>query len=110
MEEVEEFTTFLADFSGQPISISRQFNLPILNVLWRITVGQRFAYTDPQLLDIMGRMVEFYSKWVVQSPCFPSPIPGSLREDFQSALFSLKNFHYHIFLSNGSSKRKTTCT
>ncbi len=63
-EEVRQFTTFLGQAASdrQPLDMAAQFNLPILNALWRITVGDRFEYTDPQLLDIIHRMGEFFKK------------------------------------------------
>jgi hypothetical protein len=69
LEEVRQFTTFLHQFStssdggsSKPLDISSQFNLPILNALWRITVGERLEYTDPRLLDIVHRMGVFMQK------------------------------------------------
>jgi hypothetical protein len=41
LEEVRQFTGFLRERAGQPIDMSSQFNLPILNALWRVTVGDR---------------------------------------------------------------------
>jgi hypothetical protein len=41
LEEVRQFTGFLREHTGQPIDMSSQFNLPILNALWRVTVGDR---------------------------------------------------------------------
>jgi hypothetical protein len=46
----------------EPVDMSSHFNLPILNALWRVTVGDRFEYTDARLLDIVQRMGEFLSK------------------------------------------------
>jgi Cytochrome P450 len=56
-EEVRQFITFLRPFASSqlPVDMANQFNLPILNALWRITVGDRFEYTDPQLMDIIKR-------------------------------------------------------
>ena len=57
-EELRQFMSFLKPLaaSRQPVNMCNQFNLPILNALWRITVGDRFEYTDPQLLDIIERL------------------------------------------------------
>ena len=56
LEEVGQFTLLLRQLAGQPLNMATQFNLPILNALWRIMVGDRFEYTDPQLLDIIERL------------------------------------------------------
>ena len=49
LEEVAQFTTFLKgrQFMQGPVDMACQFNLPILNALWRITVGDKLEYTDP---------------------------------------------------------------
>jgi hypothetical protein len=69
LEEVRQFTAFLRQFAtstdmggGQPLDMSSQFNLPILNALWRVTVGDRLEYTDPRLLDIVHRIGVFLQK------------------------------------------------
>jgi hypothetical protein len=56
LDEVAHFTTYLQQFAGQPVDMAGRFNLPILNALWRVTVGERFDYDDPQLVDIIERM------------------------------------------------------
>ena len=63
-EELRQFMSFLKPLaaSRQPVNMCNQFNLPILNALWRITVGDRFEYTDPQLLDIIKRMGMFLQR------------------------------------------------
>jgi hypothetical protein len=64
MEEVQQFTTFLRQLAstGQPLDMARNFNLPILNALWRIIVGDRFEYTDARLLDLIERMGDFLKR------------------------------------------------
>ena len=46
MEEVELFTEEMMKSDGQPADLADKFNLPILNPLWNVTVGQRFDPTD----------------------------------------------------------------
>ena len=64
LEEVQQFTSFLRQLasSGQPLDMASHFNLPILNALWRITVGDRFEYSDARLLNLIKRMGEFLKR------------------------------------------------
>ncbi len=39
----------LAPLAGQPLDVEDLLNLPILNTLCRITMGDRFEYTDSRL-------------------------------------------------------------
>ena len=61
-EEVEAFTEALKSYRGEPVDIAGKFNLPILNSLWRITVGQRFDYDDPKLRRILANLTEFFQR------------------------------------------------
>ena len=57
MDEVSQFTAYLRQFAdAQPVDMANRFNLPILNALWRVTVGERFDYDDPQLNDLIQRL------------------------------------------------------
>ena len=49
--EVAQFLSFLDLEVGTPIDISGRMSLPILNSLWRVTVGESFHYSDPRLLQ-----------------------------------------------------------
>ena len=48
-EEVGQFLDHLRPLAGQPVDVEGQLNLPILNTLCRITLGDRFEYSDHQL-------------------------------------------------------------
>ena len=61
-EEVEVFNEVLKGYGGQPIDIAGKWNLPILNSLWRITVGHRFDYDDPKLRSILAKLTEFFQR------------------------------------------------
>ena len=37
-----------------------KLNLPILNALWKVTVGERFEYDNPRLLSIVERLTEAF--------------------------------------------------
>ena len=39
-----------------------QLNMPILNALWRLTVGERFDYDDPKLFGIVKRMTDWFQR------------------------------------------------
>jgi len=61
-EEVEVFNEELKSYGGEPIDIAGKLNLPILNSLWKITVGQRFDYDDPKLGIILAKLTEFFQR------------------------------------------------
>jgi hypothetical protein len=48
-EEVRQFLDHLRPLAGQPLDVEGQLNLPILNTLCRIAMGDRFEYSDPRL-------------------------------------------------------------
>jgi len=52
----------LKSYRGEPIDMAGKLNLPILNALWKITVGQRFDYDDPQLTRIITQLTEFFQR------------------------------------------------
>ena len=62
-EEVKAFTEALKTYRGEPIDMAGKFFLPILNSLWRITVGQRFDYDDPKLRWILAKLTEFFQNF-----------------------------------------------
>merc|ERR1719461_2779256 len=59
-EEVEMFKSLINKTTGQPFDFINQLNLPILNALWRVTVGERFEYDNPRLLSIVRRLTEAF--------------------------------------------------
>ena len=59
-EEVDMFKTLLLKAEGKPFDCISKFNLPILNALWRVAVGDRFEYDDKRLASIMdGVTIQF---------------------------------------------------
>ena len=60
--EVEVFNEVLMSYRGEPIDIAGKLNFPILNALWRISVGQRFNYNDPKLTRIIAQLTEFFKR------------------------------------------------
>ena len=62
MEEVELFTEEMSKSDGQPVDLADKFNLPILNALWNVTVGQRFDYNDPKLTSLLEKMTNWMKR------------------------------------------------
>ena len=48
---------------GEPFDFINKLNLPILNALWRITVGDRFEYDNPKLVSIVKRLTEVFKRF-----------------------------------------------
>jgi hypothetical protein len=49
LDEVHQFVDHLRHLVDQPLEVESQLNLPILNTLCRIVLGDRFEYTDQRL-------------------------------------------------------------
>ena len=60
LEEVSQFKHFIDKNINEPIDFHTKLNLPILNALWKVTVGERFEYDNPRLQDIMERLNETF--------------------------------------------------
>ena len=61
-EEVAHFNEEIRKAEGEPFDFINKFNLPILNALWRMLVGERFEYDDPRLISIIKRMTEWLKR------------------------------------------------
>lgn len=61
-EEVDMFKALINKSNGEPFNFLNKLNLPILNALWRITVGDRFEYDNPKLLSIVERLTESFRR------------------------------------------------
>jgi len=61
-EEVLMFLEVIKKAEGEPFDFGNKFNLPILNALWRVTVGTRFDYDDPKLISIVERLTAFFQR------------------------------------------------
>ena len=59
-EEVHALKAFLDKKTGEAFDIAPLLNLPILNALWKVTVGERFDYEDRKLVDICERMGKMF--------------------------------------------------
>jgi len=74
-EEVSLFKACINKNKGEPFDFINQYNLPILNALWRVTSGERFDYDDPKLISIIERLTDMFKRLArpenVISICFP---------------------------------------
>ena len=61
-EEVGLFIEEIQKSEGKPFDFINQFNLPILNALWRVTVGQRFDYDNPALISIIHKLTDLLKR------------------------------------------------
>jgi len=61
-EEVDLFKGLIDKKNGEPFDFINQFNVPILNALWRITSGERFDYDHPKLESIVERLTENFKR------------------------------------------------
>ena len=57
-EEVQLFTEEIRKSKGEPLDFTNKFNLPILNALWNVTVGQRFDYENPKLISLIDDQLD----------------------------------------------------
>ena len=64
-EEVAQFKKLIEKNIGEPIDFMNKLNLPILNALWKVTVGEKFDYDDKKLVDIVKRLTKaFEALWL----------------------------------------------
>ena len=57
-EEVNLFKSLINRNISEPFDFLNKLNLPILNALWKVTVGERFEYEDEKLVSIVSRVTE----------------------------------------------------
>ena len=62
-EEVELFKALILKNGEESFDFINKLNLPILNALWRLTVGERFEYDDPKLISIVHRLTEAFKRF-----------------------------------------------
>jgi hypothetical protein len=85
----------LAPLAGQPLDVEDLLNLPILNTLCRITMGDRFEYTDSRLQGIgLFTMTKKFAPFDSPAPR-PCPIPHLHRLIVEIYLQSLFGLHVH---------------
>ena len=59
-EEVAQFKQLIDKNISQPFNFMGKLNLPILNALWKVLVGERFEYDNPRLIDIVKRLSDAF--------------------------------------------------
>ena len=64
-DELKKFLNYLGSMESTPLEILGKFNLPVLNVLWRITIKQSFEYDDPKLLEIMDVLTRLFKSGLI---------------------------------------------
>ena len=57
-EEVTQFKKLIDKNIAEPFDFMNKLNLPILNALWKLTVGEKFDYDDERLIDIVKRLTK----------------------------------------------------
>ena len=87
-EELVKFRMLLEKYDNEPLDIAGKFNLPILNALWRVTVGEHFEYDNPFLLDLISRVGDFLKRvgrpeavLIISFPWIPKIWPSFLGRD-----------------------------
>ena len=62
-DEVKQFSIYLKNLGKEGkelVDVSGQFNLPIINALWRVCTGEVFEYTDPKLVELMANLTQVF--------------------------------------------------
>ena len=57
-EEIAQFKKLIDKDISEPIDFMNKLNLPILNALWKVTVGEKLDYEDKRLIDIVKRLTK----------------------------------------------------
>ena len=55
-DEIVKFQDLLKSLQGQPVDLRAQFNLPIINILWRVVAGDQFDYGNPKLTSLLANL------------------------------------------------------
>jgi len=89
-EEVAQFKQLIDKNISEPFNFMNKLNLPILNALWKVTVGERFEYDNPRLLDIVKRLNKAFEIFARPSQALLMSFPWvkkyfSFLFDFQEA-------------------------
>jgi len=74
-EEVEMFFEEIKKTMGEPFDFMNKFNLPILNALWRVLVGQRFEYDDPTFRSLIDKITSWFKRAADPSTVFIHAFP-----------------------------------
>jgi len=61
-EEVAMFLEMIKKDEGEPFDFGSKFNLPIVNALWRICMGERFEYDNTHFASIVEQINQFLQR------------------------------------------------
>jgi len=56
MDDVMDFMDWVKTQNGKPIQLHRRLNLAVINVLWTILSGKRYAQDDPTIVAILDQL------------------------------------------------------
>ncbi len=56
MDEVMGFVDWVKTQNGKAIDLHRRFSLAMVNVLWTILSGKRYAQDDPTIVAILDQL------------------------------------------------------
>jgi len=56
MDDVMDFVDWIKTQNGKPIYLHRRLSLAVINVLWSILSGKRYAQDDPKLVTILDQL------------------------------------------------------
>jgi len=84
-EEVAQFKKLIDKSIAEPFDFMNKLNLPILNALWKVTVGEKFDYDDERLIDIVKRLTKGFEVFGKPSMTILMAFPWS-RKYFSSLL------------------------
>jgi len=56
MDEVTELLNWIHTQNGKPIKLNQRFSLAVVNVLWTILSGNRYAHDDRKLITILDQL------------------------------------------------------
>lgn len=57
--EITDLIQYLSDLNGAPVQSKCFFNLAVLNALWSIITGRRFAHDDKNLKALVKYITEY---------------------------------------------------
>jgi len=56
MDEIMEFVDWVETQKGKPVDLHRRLSLAVVNVLWTILTGKRYAQDDPKIVAILDTL------------------------------------------------------
>ena len=99
-DEFKQFINYLQQLNpAEPREITGLFTLPILNSLWKITVGESFAYDNPKLERIHEMLGEFV-KNIVHISTFLEIMYPWIFDIFPNFLNRQSNINIHKSLAS----------